>query len=268
MDCNFPLHIKSPEGLTQAVPCGHCIACRIARVRDWSVRLLDESSTWEHSSFITLTYSDEFLPVTNCGKATLVKSDLQKFFKRLREALPYSIKYFACGEMGDHTNRPHYHAIVFGLDPKDSDIVEREWTFGFVVVESVNIQRIKYVCGYVEKKMYYNPKDNFKDGYGCLQPPFQLISKGLGLKFFEANIDRYMVSKRKTINGVSYSFPRYYLKKHPEFKESMSEKSYFNRIAADQKAFEAIMSGYDLVQSRLQRDMDLRVKARMKKGTI
>lgn len=267
MDCNFPKFIRYREGLV-TVPCGKCLACRIARVRDWSVRLLDESSCYEHSCFITLTYSDENLPLTNCGKATLVKSDLQKFFKRLRKALPYSVKYFACGEMGDTTGRPHYHAIVFNLDPKDSDLVSRSWPFGFVVVENVNIQRIKYVCGYVEKKMYYNPVDNFIKGYGCLQPPFQLMSRGLGLSFFEAHYDQYSTSLRKTINGVSYSFPRYYIKKNPEFKVKIQQKSFGSHTMAESKADAAILEGYDIIQSRLQRDADLRAKARLKKGTI
>lgn len=267
MDCNFVKFIRFREGV-QAVPCGKCLACRIARVRDWSVRLLDESSCWEHSSFITLTYSDEYLPMTNCGKATLVKSDLQKFFKRLRKSLPYPIKYFACGEMGDHTNRPHYHSIVFGFDPKDIDLLKAAWPFGFVVCESVNIQRIKYVCGYVEKKMYYNPKDNFTKGYGCLQPPFQLMSRGLGLSFFEDHLDQYSHSLRKTVNGVSYSFPRYYLKKFPEFKFKVAGKAFGSKSLAESKAEEALAQGYDIIQSRLQRDADLRAKARMKKGTI
>ena len=270
MDCNFPLHIKDDHGRPMVVPCGKCIACRIARVRDWSVRLLDESSCWDQSAFITLTYSNENLPLTNCGKATLVKSDLQKFFKRLRKALPYPIKYFACGEYGSETktHRPHYHAIVFGLNPMDVDIVRDEWQSGFVVVESVNIERIKYVCGYVEKKMFYNPSDNFSKGYGCLIPPFQLISQRLGIRHFDSHIDEYSYSLRKTVRGVSYSFPRYYLKKHPEFKELMAVKS----ARAQQIEFEnnycAIMAGYSLIESRLQRDHDLKAKSKIKKRGV
>lgn len=268
MDCNFPLHIKDPSGAVMVVPCGKCIACRIAKVRDWSVRLLDESSCWEQSSFITLTYSDDTVPVTNCGKASLIKSDLQKFFKRLRRALPSPIKYFACGEYGPTTKRPHYHAIVFGLSPSDLEIVRKEWSLGFVTVESVNIERIKYVCGYVEKKMFYNPRDNFNQGYGCLVSPFQLISQGLGLKHFDLHIGQYSQTLRKTVRGVSYSFPRYYLKKHPEFKEFLSVKSAMAQQVAFDKNYNAIMQGYDLIQSRLQRDHDLKARFKIKRGEL
>lgn len=268
MDCNFPLHIKDPSGFPVVVPCGKCIACRIAKVRDWSVRLLDESSYWDQSSFVTLTYSDDTVPVTNCGKATLIKSDLQKFFKRLRKALPYPIKYFACGEYGPTTRRPHYHAIVFGLDPNDIDIVRKEWPSGFVVVDAVNIERIKYVCGYVEKKMFYNPADNFNQGYGCLVPPFQLISQGLGLRHFEENYSLYSSTLRKTVRGVPHSFPRYYVKKHPEFKDLMFAKSARAQQIANEKAYNAIMAGYDLIQSRLQRDHDLKARLKIKRGEL
>lgn len=271
MDCNFPLHISSGVGPPMPVPCGKCIACRIARVRDWSVRLLDESSYWDFSSFITLTYSDEHLPVTNCGKATLIKRDLQNFFKRLRKVLPSPIKYFACGEYGTSNPvlpRPHYHAIVFGLSPADVEIVRSEWPNGFVVVESVNIERIKYVCGYVEKKMYYNPKDNFIKGYGCLVPPFQLMSRGLGLRQFEDHYEQYATSLRKTIHGVSYSFPRYYVKKHPEFKEVLKSKSDFASELAFEKRNAAIKAGYDLEASRFQRDHDLKAKSKLKRGVL
>lgn len=206
--------------------------------------------------------------MTNCGKATLVKSDLQKFFKRFRKALPYPIKYFACGEYGDNFKRPHYHAIVFGLSPSELPLLQREWPFGFVMLESVNVQRIKYVCGYVEKKMYYNPADNFIDGYGCLQPPFQLISRGLGLETFFRDFDRYMLNPRKTINGVSYSFPRYYAKKFPDFKLRLMEKSGRSSQIVFDNNLKAILEGYDLVQSRLQRDAYLRAKARLKKGCL
>lgn len=48
----------------------------------------------------------------------LVKSDLQKFFKRFRKlfhyAFPtYHFKYLAVGEYGSQTFRPHYHAALF-----------------------------------------------------------------------------------------------------------------------------------------------------------
>ena len=51
----------------------------------------------------------------------LKKSDFQKFIKRLRK--DYDIKYFACGEYGDKTLRPHFHAILFGVNFSDDKII-------------------------------------------------------------------------------------------------------------------------------------------------
>ena len=79
--------------------------------------------------FLTLTYNDDNLP----SDVGLHKDDLQRFFKRLRKALDTKkIRYFACGEYGDTTSRPHYHAIVFGLGLNEIDkkYVTDAWPLG------------------------------------------------------------------------------------------------------------------------------------------
>ena len=87
--------------------------CRIALSREWATRVLHESDYWDHSCFTTLTYNNEHLP----KDGSLHKDELQKFFKRLRKYLgDRKMKYFACGEYGDEGHRPHYHAILFGID--------------------------------------------------------------------------------------------------------------------------------------------------------
>ena len=121
MQCTSPFHIKNPDRFKYKkpnelvgdewldVPCGHCLACRIARTREWTVRLLHESEFWEDTIFVTLTYDDEHLP----SDRSLVPRDLTLFFKRLRKDLgDRKIKYYACGEYGDTFGRPHYHAII------------------------------------------------------------------------------------------------------------------------------------------------------------
>ena len=41
------------------------------------------------------------------------------------------IKYFACGEYGNNTHRPHYHAIIYGvgLDRDDKRIMRECWNY-------------------------------------------------------------------------------------------------------------------------------------------
>lgn len=282
MDCTYPRRIKNPKtGQWIEVPCGACMACRIARVRDWTVRLLHESSSWKHSIFLTLTYNDENVPVTNCGKHTLLKSDLQKFWKRLRKSLPSptpdddvvpdkngdfvrTLKYFACGEYGD-LGRPHYHAIVFGIRFDELKLLQSCWSKGFVTVKYVIPQRIRYVCGYVEKKMYYDKKD-FLKAYGCRVPPFQLMSQGLGYEFFEENRGEYLHSLRNTIQGVSYSFPRYYSKKDENLKLALSIIGERSKKAHLEKVYS--VPGLVWQESEIQRDMNLKAKAKLKKGKL
>lgn len=98
------------------LPCGKCIGCRLERSRKWAMRCVYEAQQYQENSFLTLTYAPEFLP----EGGTLVKRDLQLFFKRLRKSFPdVKIRYFACGEYGEQFARPHYHVILFGFCPPD-----------------------------------------------------------------------------------------------------------------------------------------------------
>jgi len=98
------------------LPCGQCIGCRISHSKQWAMRCVHEASLYDNNCFITLTYNPENLP-PDCG---LIKSDFQKFMKRLRKSYPSNkIRYYQCGEYGDKNNRPHYHALLFGFNFDD-----------------------------------------------------------------------------------------------------------------------------------------------------
>lgn len=172
--------------------------CRLNRTAEWTMRLSHELQSWKNGVFVTLTYNDEHLPRLDNGQSTLVKSDLQKFFKRLRKRLGSErrIKYFACGEYGsaDYTERPHYHAIIYGLDATNQDdrkaIIDSwkccdpqlfDWRTKHNAIDIANAYDIAYVAGYVQKKLYGKQG---KEYYGERLPPFSLMSQGLGLSFF------------------------------------------------------------------------------------
>lgn len=180
--------------------------CRLQRTREWSNRLLHELDYFEDSCFITLTYSEEFLP----DNASLVKADLQKFMKRLRRDLGRRvIKYFACGEYGDNFLRPHYHAIIFGLSQKEDDLIKQNWPFGRIHVGYVSPQSIRYVTSYVQKKLIGKLADSEYVDTGRIAP-FSLISKGLGKRYVLANKVRLENDRGFTVNGSPASLPRYY----------------------------------------------------------
>lgn len=127
--------------------CGQCLPCRINRRRIWSHRILLEACVSASSSFLTLTYAPEFVP----DAGSLVPRDLTLFLKRLRKHRQF--RYFAVGEYGDHSQRPHYHAALFGIGVEDVEIVRKCWGLGFVMLGDLTLQSASYVAGYVTKKM-------------------------------------------------------------------------------------------------------------------
>lgn len=220
MQCTNPFRIKNPNRFKYTkvdgslgpewleVPCGHCLSCRIARSREWAVRLLHESENWEDCVFLTLTYSPENLPLNG----SLVPQDLTKFFKRLRRDIPdRKIKYFACGEYGDNYQRPHYHAIVFGLSVRDYKLVDENWNFGFVKVGTVTYESCRYVAGYVQKKLYGEGASFYEEN--GLVPPFSRCSKGIGSDYIEKHWNQLYFQEKVTVGGVNMGLPRYYKKK-------------------------------------------------------
>lgn len=167
-----------------AFGCGQCMNCRINKGREWSTRILLESMSYASSTFCTLTYSDENLPPNN----SLSKKDIQSFLKKLRKQLhPRLIRYFAVGEYGDRTNRPHYHLILFNTSELDHPSIKKGWSFrseelGHIQVGVFSEQAARYVTGYTLKKL---TSKNHPDlpSTEC-EPEFAIQSKmkgGLGI---------------------------------------------------------------------------------------
>ena len=129
--------------------CGQCMPCRINRRRMWTARILLEQQGHSESWFVTLTYNNENLP----QGGTLVPKHLRDYLKRLRFAIaPLKIRYYAVGEYGERSFRPHYHICVFG-SVGDVDCFRRCWPFGFVDVGEINKDSAGYIAGYTIKKM-------------------------------------------------------------------------------------------------------------------
>lgn len=224
MNCTNPvrLHfdniskIKYPDGLL--VHCGKCTNCRIQHRREWALRMTHELPYHKDNSFVTLTYADEFLPENK----SLKKVDLQLFLKRLRKTTNEKIKYFASGEYGSNTDRPHYHLIFFGLGLKYEDKIKVteswpycDWTvkkiykksFGTVTRESIN-----YVAKYIDKKYSgdLEYETYIKQGR---ENVFRIVSNGIGLQYVNDNINRLRKDLSVTLNGVRVRLPRYYMDK-------------------------------------------------------
>lgn len=128
--------------------CGVCSPCLMKRRRLWSSRLMLEKQLHETSLFVTLTYDKEHLP---CDMSVSIR-DAQLFLKRLRERVsPGKVRYFIVGEYGDVSQRPHYHAVLFGQVTPEQ--VRESWKMGFTHVGELTAQSASYVVSYTTKRM-------------------------------------------------------------------------------------------------------------------
>lgn len=179
------------------IPCGQCSGCRLDRAHSWSDRLQMESlfqgedRTW----CVTLTYDDEHLPghdrlvldretLQPCYTGCLNMDDVSAWMKRLRFALCQpGIRFYAAGEYGENTRRPHYHVILFADIPDArsvksvdgehislprgrmwSPIVEKTWGKGLTDCSPAGMAAMSYVAGYVTKKLYGQHEKEYQDG--------------------------------------------------------------------------------------------------------
>lgn len=189
-----------------AVRCGTCIGCRTARARDWAIRARFEARDHEASCWSTLTYDDDHLP------PTLQKLHVSVFLRRLRKKLGTKVRFLACGEYGELTYRPHYHAILYGV-PEGHPAVQHCWPHGFAQTHTLRDEAIAYVVGYVSKKL--GTKEEAEERVDPrtgevyrFQPPFLLMSRrpgiGAGARVFFSSWRRSAI-----VDGREVPVPRY-----------------------------------------------------------
>lgn len=147
--CLSTISIKTPKAGRISVPCGKCTECLQKRRSEWTFRLLEELKVCDSAHFITLTYDDENLPLDG----NLSKKHCQDFIKRLRKEQNKKkgkqIRYYLVGEYGEHTERPHYHLILFNLKAKILTNLETVWQNGNIFVGGVSQASIHYVTKYM-----------------------------------------------------------------------------------------------------------------------
>jgi len=214
------------------IPCRQCAGCRDDRAREWALRCTHEAKLYTENSFVTLTYSDQNLP----RQGQLVKEHFQLFMKRLRKRFePRTIRFYACGEYGTQTFRPHFHAILFNLDFADkyiwrnnrghtlyrSSTLESIWTYGQCEIGNVTFASAKYVASYIKQKItgdlakeYYKRVDPYTGEIYHLVPPFNLMSlkPGIGSQWFYQYQSDVFPHDYVVHDGVKHKPPSYYMK--------------------------------------------------------
>lgn len=210
-DLGTELDLESNREYRFQVPCGKCPGCRLDYTRQWANRMILELEESKKALFITLTYRNEDLPIADNGDPTLCKRDVTLWLKRLRKHLSRKdirIRYYLAGEYGTKTQRPHYHAILFGVSVNDiPDLSYRGsnvelgystyssqtwadlWSHGHILLTEVTAKTCNYVARYVLKKQMDIDDYGF-DPHGRI-PCYNVSSRkpGIGMKRIEELLD-------------------------------------------------------------------------------
>lgn len=233
------------------LPCGQCIGCRLSYSRQWAIRCVHEAQMHENNCFITLTFSPEELEKRK-NPASLDVSEFQRFMKRLRKKYGKGVRFFHCGEYGEKNKRPHYHALLFGVDFGDrelwstrdgvklyvSDNLSKLWPYGFSTIGDVTFESAAYVARYVMKKVrgegapdhYSNWLDPITGEITEVKPEYATMSRrdGIGKTWFDKYKNDVFPNDYCVIRGHEVKPPRYYetlLKQYyPEEHEELKAK--------------------------------------------
>lgn len=208
----------------------------MSHAEEWALRCYHESQMHEANSFITLTYSDKYLP----DDYSVDVRTWQLFMKRLRELVPTKLRFFACGEYGDETLRPHYHALIFGWDFHDdrklfkvergsnlyeSPTLSKAWTFGSALLGGVTYKSAAYCARYVVKKVggpkaadHYIRVHPLTSELVRVKPEFATQSRrdGLGTTWFNKYKSDAFPSDFLVADGTMHRVPRFYDRKLAE----------------------------------------------------
>ncbi len=241
---------------TMEVACGQCLGCRLDRTLMWAMRIVHESALYESSNgncFVTLTYRDlSDTTDKQFKRGHHIPADLslnyhhfKDFIKRLRRHYGCDssnpIRYFHCGEYGDETLRPHYHACLFNCSFEDQQIyqstegittyssptLEKLWPFGFSTIGELNFDTASYTAGYILKKITGVKADDFylrstPDGEAVwVKPPYITMSlkPGIGADFYDQYKGDFFPSDESPVPGLGI------IKKVPRYYQNLLEKS-------------------------------------------
>lgn len=251
--CSNSIKLKDIEF---RIPCGKCLNCKKKRRSDWSLRLEHEYLYSDSALFITLTYNDASIP-RNKGIPTLNKKDLQDYIKRLRNShvayvsrelgirksevknVSKQIRYYAVGEYGSKTNRPHYHILLFNYDIANLKPIEAQWKntqtghpLGFVDIGKVSSASINYTTKYMFKQ--WGKKD-------LRQRPFTNMSRrpmiGTGfLNEYKNYLREFELTTIRDKKGTLRKLPKAYLYKIYTMMEDgkeVKDKEWIRRLSED-----------------------------------
>lgn len=274
----------SLSGQVHYLPCGRCTGCRLERSRVWAVRCVHEAKMHRDNCFLTLTYDNDHLP----ADWSISVRELQLFMKKLRTTLfrlhGVRVRFYACGEYGDTTQRPHYHILLFGYDFGDkrlyssnargdniytSAFLDALWGKGQCKIGEVNFETAAYVARYCMKKVSGKERDAghymviTMDGEITERvPEFALMSRrpGIGATYYEKYGKEIRTHDSIIMNGQEIPSIRYYDKRF----EAIDPEG-LKRVKRKRHPVLKIGREKFLTESRLDRRI---VKAKLKDAAV
>lgn len=198
--------------MTNLVPCGKCPDCQKQKRDAWGFRLYTEMKRSFNPRMVTFTYDNDHIP----EYGLLNKKHFQAFMKRIRESgYRKQLKYFVRGEYGDHSQRPHYHAIMYNLKKEHAnkpDFIEKHWKNGMIHLAPLNMATIYYTLKYLTKDKIFDLGDVPREHY-----EFTMMSKGIGLNYLTPAMRNYLTQNMTAAatlpGGIKTPLPRYFKEK-------------------------------------------------------
>lgn len=242
------------------LPCGRCMGCKLEKSKQWAIRCDKEAQLHEHNCFLTLTYSNEHLPVDY----SVHPREMQLFFKKLRKFIyPQKVRFYLGAEYGDQNLRPHYHVILFGYDFNDKIFYERTsrgdilyvsrnlaklWPYGLSTIGAVTFESAGYTARYSTKKITGPQASDFYlrvhplHGFICrVRPEFSLMSRkpGIGHGYAIKYQPEIYPSDSVIVRGKQLKPPRYFdqqLSEEEQLKLSEQRKQKYYRRPKDERS--------------------------------
>lgn len=275
-----------------AIDCGSCSGCIKEYSRQLAIRSVHEAAENLRNCFITLTYRPECLP----PNGSLEKPDWVKFAKRLRHVVP-KFRFLMCGEYGEKKNRPHYHALLFGIDFHEdrkkrhnsvggfpmwtSELLDKTWGKGDEnPIGAVSFETAAYIASYAMKKVrgeraekhYGGRIDVINEETGEVTerlvrtPEFALMSRnpGLGNGWFQKYWKDVYANDELECNGKVMRPPKYYDVLYERMEPEKMEKVKVKRLEEISKRPEE----YTKDRLRYKEEMSKARMSRYKKAQI
>lgn len=242
--------------------CRTCANCLSASAQQWNTRLQHEAMMSDLSIACCLTYTEKMLQDPRIGAsyyeweeyngeqihvykykwghyrnlykiATVSKTDVQKFIKRLRKYLPKGItlRYYVNAQYGDQFHRPHYHCLLFfngdeylsynryefegyvlrawfdGIEKRYKvDSLDYQRNMGKKIGENPIVEFDEVDEDSIRYTTRYTARESLIGTLACeISPEFTLKSQSLGKSFFLPQLD----AKRSLLHALCREFVYY-----------------------------------------------------------